>query len=286
MLSIAYMMNHEVYRSIQCLKDILKIEPDNEDARRILIEYYTDASEDALLDENYKRALIILREGLDACPESVELQASMGAVYLDMDDKAKAEELFRSAINMESDDHRSYLTVARHYISRDMLTEAEEYFKQAMDIDPRNYRVYIDIATEYLKSDLVGKAQEYLEMAEKLRPNDITLIEEIIRCMMKEELYEHAVSYADRLLKMKPISAKHFLIAAGVYHDAKDNKTAIDLLEKGKKIAQKTNDSEILDKMNILEAHIRFGAIFDRLMEPDMYIDDFIDFEEDGEESN
>ncbi len=288
MLSVAYAMNHEIHRSIQCVKDILKIDPDNKDARELLTEYYIDASEDALFNRNYKRALIILQEGLDSCPGSVEIQASMGSIYLVLKDEVKAEELFNNAINMKPEDPKSYLIVAHFCLDKDMLAKAEEYIKKAVDIDPKNYQIYIDIAIEYLNFDFDDKAVKYLQMAEKIRPNDITLIEEIINNLMKNRFYEQAVLYADKLINMKPNLAKHFLLAADVYNRAEKEEMAIDILERGKKIAKKAKDHEILDEMNRLENIIRFNMFFRRLGGTKVSISNFLEsfFEEEDEENN
>ena len=266
-MAFAYAMNRDMNRSVQCVKEILKIEPNNNEARELLTRYYIENANEAYYMDKHKIALGILWEGLDILPDSVAIQAHIGAVYLDMGDKAKAESAFQEAISMKPAEPRSYIIVACHYLDREMLNTAEEYFKKAIDIDQANHRNYIDVAIEYGDYGMFDLMHKYLEMAKNVRQGDISILEDMIKELLSQDFPNQAAQYADELINMSPSNPKLYLLAAEAYHLDDDNDEAQNVLEKGMKVANDIGDNETIDEIKNFKHHIQYHGWFGKFEE-------------------
>jgi tetratricopeptide (TPR) repeat protein len=284
-MAFAYARNNDINRSVQCIKEMLKIEPENKNTQELLTAYYIENANDASYMGKNTTALGILREGLDTLPDSVDIQAYIGAIYLDMGDKAKAESAFQEAISMKPAESHTYIIIACQYLDKEMLDTADKYFKKAIDIDPSNHHNYINIAIEYCDYDVFDLAHKYLEMAKNVRQGDVSIVEDIIKELLRQDFSDQAVQYADELINMAPLNPKFYLLAAEAHHLNGENDKAQNILEKGMKVANDIGDNETINEINNFERHIKYYGWFDNLDESDdESFDDFTDDLDDEEE--
>jgi tetratricopeptide (TPR) repeat protein len=285
-MAFAYGMNRDMNRSVQCIKEVLKIEPNNNEARDLLTNYYIENANDAIDMGKHKTALNILREGLDILTDSVDIQAYIGAIYLDMGDKAKAESAFQEAISIKPAESHSYIIVACHYLDKEMLNTAEEYFKKAIDIDPANHHNYIDIAIEYCEYDMFDMSHKYLEMAKNLRQGDVSIIEDIIKELLSQDFPAQAAQYANELINMSPSNPKLYLLAAEAYHLDDDNEEAQNALEKGMKVAIDIGDNETINEIKNFKQHIQYHGWLSRFGISNDFIGDLNDYDYDDDDDD
>jgi tetratricopeptide (TPR) repeat protein len=285
-LSLEYGMRGSFDRSLEYMKEILKLDPGNRLYQEMVGQYYLGRAEDALDMKKYEVALRFLDEGLEVCPGNIELRAFVGAVYLDMGDKPKAEAAFRETIDIDSTDMgehkvRPYIAVAHHYLDNDMMDDAEAYFAEAIEFDPDNPHVYVDIAGEYCRLDLCEDARRYFEMAKKAKPKDASVLVAIVDRLIRRECFEYGLQYAKELMSIAPDDPKSYFFLGLAYHLNDMNDEALNTLMKGMDMATRTGDDETFDEIDHLLNHIEFESSFGSRFEDviDRLIGDF-DFEE------
>ena len=260
-LSLAYAMKGKINQSIDCIKEVLKIDPGNQLYREMVGQYYLGRAEDALGMKKHRIALNYLNEGLEICPDNIELRAVVGAVYLNMGDKSEAEDAFQTAIAINSMDAKPYITVAHHYLDNEIVDDAEAYFAKAVELDPDDPHVYVDIASEYCSFDMCKQALEYFEKAKKVKPGDAFVMIHIVEVMMKHDC-EYGIQYAKELMSVAPNDPKSHFFLGLAYHLNDMDDEAMDTLIEGTDVAEKTDDDEMLDEIESLFSHIEFERSF------------------------
>ena len=281
-LSFAYVMKGNLEHSMECMKEILKIDPGNQTYRDMVSQYYLSRAEDALAMRRHPAALRLLDEGLEVDENNIELQAFIGAVYLDMGDKLNAEAAFRETIAINSTDAKTYIAVAHHYLDNSMMDDAEAYFAGAISLDPNNPHVYIDIADEYCNLDICEHALRYFEMAKKVKPGDVSALITIVEKLMARRCSEHGVQYAKELMSIAPNAPKSYFLLGLAYHLSDMDDEAEDTLLDGLSMAEEADDDEMIDEINSLLDRINFentfGGSWESMM--DRLMGDFFDEEE------
>ncbi len=229
-LSYAYVMNHDSIRSIECIKEILKIDPGNKLYQEMLGYYYLARAKDALDMGKQRAALNFLDEGLEVCPDDIELRTFVGAVYLDMGDKSQAEAAFQEVIDANPMETEPYVMVAHHYLDNRMVDDAEAYFTKAIKLDPDNPHIYIDIAGEFCSFDICEYAQKYFGMAKKKGAGDANVLIAIVELLMRHDCSEYGIQYAKELVSLAPDDPKSYFLLALAYHLNDMDDEAMDML--------------------------------------------------------
>jgi tetratricopeptide (TPR) repeat protein len=268
-LSLAYAMKGDFNHSVECIKEILKIDPGNQLYQEMVGQHYLSRAEDALRMKKHAAALRLLDEGLEICPGDIDLRAFVGAVYLDMKDKHKAEVAFQETIAISSTDPtdaaKPYIAVAYHYLGNEMEDDAEVYFAKLIELDPGNPHVYVDIAREYCAFDLCVQSRKYFEKAKKMNPGDPSVLLHIVEVLMERECAEYGLPYAKELMKIASDDPRSYYLLGLAYHFSDMSDEAMDTLLEGTDVAEQTGDDEMMDKIEGLYSHIEFENSFGRL---------------------
>jgi len=257
-MSFAYLMRGSFSQSVECMKEILRVDPGNQLYRELVGGYYLDRAEDMLTGKKHEAALRFINEGLEVCPGNIKLQAFVGAVYLNMGNKPKAEAAFREIIAKNPMDTKTYLAVAHQYLNNDMMDDASGYFAEAIKLAPGNPYTYIDIASEYCHFDMCEDARRYFEMAKKLKPGDASILMAIVDKLLKRECSEYGLQYAKELMSIAPDDPKSYFLLGLAYHLGDMNDEALDTLTAGMDIAKKTGNKEVFEEIDDLFHHIEF----------------------------
>ena len=110
---------------------------------------------------DFKNALKWIRKGNLIEKNSYSL-ASEGDVYLNMNNKIKAEEKYLEAIELNPDEVNHLFSITNFYISQKIYQKAEDFIKKAILMDINDPDGYYKLASIYLKEEDYANAFEQI----------------------------------------------------------------------------------------------------------------------------
>lgn len=283
---MAYTMKKNIPRAIDCMREILKLDPSNEIYRKFLSDYYIERAEEARDDGKYKSALKFLEDGLEILTDNIELKTMVGGIYLKMEDEEKAEATFEEIIAINPKDPKIYMAIGRQYLEDDMIDRAESYFAQTIELAHDDPYIYIDIADQYCHIDDCDGANRYFEKAKDKGAKDINVLISIVERLLKRKCADYSIKYAKELVSLYLENPKAYYLLGVAYHIDENDDEAEKVLKKGRAIALKKSNFEVLDNIEGMLHHLRiektFGISWEDMMEK---LEDFADdFDMDEEE--
>ena len=198
---------------------VLPAAPVDTDARkraRIRLElaanYYRERSYAAALEE--------LRESLKADATYADAYGMLGLVYLDLDDRQKADESFRRALQLAPDDAEINNNYGWYLCQTGRERDSLAYFDRALK--DRLYRTPgrpLHNAGVCLRriNDLAG-ARAYLERAFQIDAGDPVAMYNLAEIALEQNELERAHFYAQRLLSSYDPNAETLWLALRVQH--------------------------------------------------------------------
>lgn len=157
------------------------------------------AGEDLILKGDYEKALLFF-EKAKLIRESARVYVSMGEAYELAGDQNKAQESYKTAIELNPLFIKAYLRSAALYEKQGNLDAALSAFKKVVEISPNNPRRHLAIGNIHLKKGDVVKAQESYSVSVKQEAAMASEIAEELLKAGKDDLAEHF--FRTSLLKM------------------------------------------------------------------------------------
>lgn len=161
-LAYLYMLKGLPEKTISELKEVLRLEPGNQDALNKLAQL--------LLSENRADEWISFLESAKTAPvSSVTLLTLLGDAYLSKGDAGKAEENYQAALDKQSDAAEALLGLAQVAQFRGDQKNLSLYLSSARPLAARSPDLLYRFAMIALKSEAVEEGRAALEQAVKLR---------------------------------------------------------------------------------------------------------------------
>lgn len=111
------------------------------------------------------------QKAVDYFPGFVEAHINLGGVYLCLEDYDQAIEEFTLVTRLSSDYFSIiYNNLGLAYQGKEQLLKAEELFKTAINLDPRNVLAHNNLANLYLKMNQPARAIYHLKIVNQLDP--------------------------------------------------------------------------------------------------------------------
>ncbi|MGB6431206.1 MAG: tetratricopeptide repeat protein, partial [Candidatus Acidiferrales bacterium] len=167
------------------LRGILARDPENEGA----IEQLTQL----LLDQQRGAEAVAMLEGILARGPSPQLYDLLGDAETQQGDAAKAEQAYRSAVEIDPDDasHRSGL--AQALLSENKYPEALEQYQHLAEMDSSDPDNYLRMAEIYKELHQLDKAEQNILEAEKRAPGNLEVV------YVKSAIYEAEARFDDAI---------------------------------------------------------------------------------------
>lgn len=196
-------------------------------------------------------AIYELRRATEIEPSRVDVHLTLGELYEQMGEKAKAMEHYESAASFSSDDAGLLKKLARAYEDAENLHIASQYYTKALNLEPSNcetmrslarikmkQKLHSEALTLYLKvlqtlpDDLeshIGVAKiyasvgdtereiEHLRKAVSSSPSSAAALLALTRVMLHNKRYEEALKTARKLLSIMPDDPHCWELAGDVY---------------------------------------------------------------------
>jgi tetratricopeptide (TPR) repeat protein len=107
-----------------------------------------------------EEALAALNHAVSLNPQRVESQLSLALFYRQMNEPAKAEEVYKRALSINDRSALAHLEYAKFFVSQNRQDMAEAEFKRAVEVEPTNRDARRTLASFYLVNKQLDRAEE------------------------------------------------------------------------------------------------------------------------------
>ena len=214
---------NQIFKAIGIFQDIIKLYPDNTDAKFYLGVIYYQKNQ-------YYEAEKLFKEILDniQCDRTYNY---LGLLKLDQQKIAEAINYFQFAIKIEQNNAFYYYNLGTAYSLNGWLPEAEESFKKAIRLEPENIIYNYSLAYLYYERKNLANAQETIENILKIQPDYTNAI--ILKALINAQNNNIITAKNELLTLAETIKDNDFLYyaLAKIYKEFPLYKEAIECLQ-------------------------------------------------------
>lgn len=107
-----------------------------------------------------EEALVALNHAVELNPQRIESWLSLALFHRQMNDAAKAEEVYKRALSINDRSALAHLEYAKFFVSQNRQDMAEAEFKRAVEVEPANRDARRTLASFYLVNKQLDRAEE------------------------------------------------------------------------------------------------------------------------------
>ncbi len=197
MSGIAYFMNQEWDRAIECFEIVLTQDPDNIAALNYLGDLAIEKN-DLAGAENY------FLTAVEKSPDDLGSLQRLAYIYHRLENAAKAAEIYPKIISLDPNSAENYLNYGYALFKNEHLQEAVEEYRQAIKLSPELGLAYINLGTALSALDEDEEAIEAFRQGLKFLPDHAEGAIGLARCLRAQDEYEEAANYFRHGLKLAP----------------------------------------------------------------------------------
>ncbi|MGB7759187.1 MAG: tetratricopeptide repeat protein [Bryobacteraceae bacterium] len=207
-LTDLYIKTNRLADAVDQAEGLLKLDPNNLDARRTLAQIYTHLAigdtPNAKIDDNYlHKAIEQYRKVTELAPKDVESWSYLGKLYRASSDSAAAEKAFNSALQAEPDNEDALMGLAAIYADLGDSAKALEKLKTLTDKSP-NERTLGILAQQYESMNDFKSAADALERAVGLDQDDERLEKELALDLFRSGQLDESLKVYQQLASDNP----------------------------------------------------------------------------------
>ncbi|MGD0775505.1 MAG: tetratricopeptide repeat protein [Candidatus Solibacter sp.] len=258
-LTDLYIQTNHLRDAITQAEEMLKISPDNVDARRMLGRIYMKmiSTPDNRINEDYlKKAIEQLQKVTDKEPKDSESWVALGRLYRVANNSVDAEKAYNKALEAEPDNEEALTGLAMLYSDLGDNKRAIEKLKLATEKDP-NERTLIALGQAYEQIHDYKNAADTLKQALEMAPDNTRLQAGLANNLMLSDRVEEALSIFQKLSEEDPTNPQPKLRIAEIYRVKHDYVKSADALKKAKALSPE--DMEVrYEEVRLLEAQVKY----------------------------
>jgi tetratricopeptide (TPR) repeat protein len=258
-LTDLYIQTNHLRDAVTQAEDVLKQNPDNIDARRMLGRIYMRmiSTQDNRINEDYlKKAIEQLQKVTEKDPKDADSWVALGRLYRVSNNSVDAEKAYNNAIEAEPDNEEALTGLAMLYSDLGDNKRAIEKLKQATDKNP-NERTLIALGQAYEQIRDYKDAAEALKKAMELQPDNPRLQKGLANDLMLSDQLEEALALFEKLSADEPTDVQLKLRVAEIYRVKRDFAMAAEALKKAKGL--NPQDMEVrYEEVRLLEAQTKY----------------------------
>ncbi len=254
-LTDLYIQTNRLRDAVSQAEDMLKQNPDNLDARRMLGRIYTQMAGDSQagkVDEDYLKLAIEQYQKVTAKDaKDVESWVILGRLYRVDHNSVEAEKAYNEAIKADPSNEDALTGLALLYSDVGDTRRAIEKLKAVTDKNPSE-RTLALLARSYEELREYKSAAEALERAVALAPDDTRLIAELADDLYLCNRLDDALRLYQQLAADDPQNPLLQLHISEIYRVKRDFAKARESLDKAKSLDPESLDVRI-EEINLLE---------------------------------
>jgi tetratricopeptide (TPR) repeat protein len=232
-LTDLYIQTNRLADAVAQAEEMLKQNPDNLDARRMLGRIYTrmiPENQPGRIDERYVRKAIEQFEMVTQKePKDAESWVMLGRLYQVSNKSPEAERAFNSALEAEPDNEEALGGLAKLYTDLGDSRRAAEKLKAIAAKSP-NERTLAALAQQYEDLQQFKEAAEILRKLYEMAPNNSKVAAALARDLMFSDQLDEALHIFQQLAQADPKDWQSQLYIAEIYaakHDTANARTAL-----------------------------------------------------------
>jgi tetratricopeptide (TPR) repeat protein len=263
-LTDLYIQSGRLKDAVTEAEDVLRQEPNNLDARRILGRIYTRMIGEGKINEEMLKAAIEQYQKITATdPKDVESWLALGRLYRASSNSVEAEKAYTQALTLDPGSEEALTGLAIVYSDIGDTKKAIEKLKAVTNKDP-NPRTLAALASSYEQLHDNKSAAEVLRQALDLDPENSRLKRGLAKNLMYSGNYDEALKYYKEVADDDPKDAETQLRISEIYREKHDLAKARIFLEKAK--GMDSDNLEVrYDEVNLLAAEGQTDKAIDAL---------------------
>jgi tetratricopeptide (TPR) repeat protein len=243
-LTDLYIQTGRIRDAVNLAEDILKQNPDNMDARKLLGRIFVHASDNGSgrVDEAYLKRAIEQYEKITAKdPKDAESWVMLGRLYRVSSKSPEAEKAFDAALAADPDNEDAIGQLAELYAEMGDSKRAIEKLKAANAKAPSE-RMLALLADQYEQLQDFKSAAEVLKQAYALAPENTRLARGLALDLMYSDQLDEALKLLQQLAAQEPRDPSLQLNLSRIYNAKHNTAKAREALEKAKALDSQNMD--------------------------------------------
>lgn len=255
-LTDLYIQSGRLKDAVTEAEEVLRQNPDNLDARRILGRIYTRMigdTQQGKINEDMLRAAIEQYVKITAKdPKDVESWLTLGRLYRTASNSVEAEKAYTQALSIDSNNEEALTGLAIVYSDVGDTKKAIEKLKQVTNKDP-NPRTLAALASSYEQLHDNKSAAEVLKQALELDPENNRIKRALARNLLYSGSFDESLKYYTEIASEDPHDGEAQLRMSEIYREKHDFAKARAALDKAKTL-DPDNLEVRYDEVNLLAA--------------------------------
>ncbi len=234
-LTDLYVQTGRIRDAVNLAEDMLKQDPDNLNARKVLGRIFAHASDSGgKIDESYlKRAIEQFEKITEKDPKDTESWILLGKLYRAANKSPEAEKAFNGALQVDPDNEDAITQLAEMYAELGDSKRAIEKLKAAASKAP-NERLLALLADQYEQLNDFKSAAEVLKQAHELAPDNGRITRGLALDLMYSDQLDEALQLLQQLAAQEPRDPSLPLNMSKIYAVKHNMAKAREALEKAK----------------------------------------------------
>jgi tetratricopeptide (TPR) repeat protein len=257
-LTDLYVQTGQLRNAVAQAEQLLKQNPDNLDARRMLGRIYMRAlgasPEGRINEDTLRSAIEQFQKITEKDPKDIESWVMLARLYRASNNSVEAEKAFSAALKADPDNEDALVGLGMLYSDLGDNARAIEKLKAAADKEP-NEHTLATLASVYEQShDAAGyrNAAETLKRAVDLAPDNPRLVQGLAEDLLYSDQLDEALALYQKIAAQNPREARPQVRIATIYRARHDYAKAQEALTKAKAI--EPDDMELqFEQINLLE---------------------------------
>ncbi len=238
-LTDLYIQSGRLKDAVTEAEDILKHEPNNLDARRILGRIYTrmigDTQAGKINDEMLRQATAQYQKIVAGDPKDIESWLTLGRLYRTASNSVEAEKAYTQALTLDPNNEDALTGLAIVYSDVGDTRKAIEKLQAVTKKNP-NPRTLTALAGSYEQLHDYRSAAEVLHQALDLDPENSRIKHALAMDLLRSSNFDEALKYYQEIASDDPHDADALLRMAEAYRGKRDFAKARETLNKAKAI--------------------------------------------------
>jgi tetratricopeptide (TPR) repeat protein len=259
-LTDLYIQTNRLRDAVTQAEDMLKKNPENVDARRMLGRIYMRmiSTPDNHINEDYlHKAIEQLKKVTEKDPKDADSWVSLGRLYRVSNNSEDAEKAYNQAVVADPDNEEALTGLAMLYSDLGQNDRAVEKLKAATDKNPSD-RALVALGRAYEQMKDYKHAAEALKKALEMQPDNSGLKAGLANDLMMSDRLDEALALFEELATEDPANPQFQLRVAEIYRVKRDYAKSAEVLKKVKAIDPR--DMEVrYEEVRLLEAQSQFA---------------------------